>query len=204
MIDLLLAHTPDQSIPRSPRTRTASGFTCVTSCRRRTPRSRHRRKSRSRASVIWLRALLWVHTKSTRMGRSDTVRLLRARPAAAMVISRSANSPSRRSRSARWRAMPSRCSASSGARSPSISPWSRHRRASRPASFGPRPRRRSATTRCRQASEVPLAVFAIPVLPARRRRKDPGLLVPADRRGGDAGAAGEFRDPHRGSLTRQG
>ena len=94
----------------------------------------------------------WPSCACRRTGRGSDRRTrgapsVTARPAAAMVISRSSSSPSSRSRSARCRAMPWRCSATSGARSRSTAPRSRHRRARRPASSGARPRRRSDSTR---------------------------------------------------------
>ena len=156
----------------------------------------------SRAWAIWLRALLPVHRKRTRMGgASDMVASWTARTcrAASMVSRRSRISPSRVSRSARCRAMAASCWVRTSPRpsstSPASSPW-----AARPGVVGPQA---EATERHDQAQQLDVGrpVRAVAVGLSAGGRQDPLGLVPADRPRRHAGSGGQLGDVHRDDRT---
>ena len=198
-----LAARRDQSIPASARTRIVYGFTPLGSVpAEKTSKSEPPSRPRT-ASAIWLRALLPVQTKRTRIGASGMGRsflLPRARPAAAIVASRSMSSPSRRSRSSRWRAIA--CAlVGDQRREVAVDLAVLEAQPRHPAGvLGTEPEPTQADDQA-QAGEVLVGVLAVAVGLPGGRRQDADRLVPADGRRRDTGAFGEFRDLHAADRT---
>ena len=70
---IVLLVWPLMSMPISPITAMASGRTWLASVPALNAAKRSPAQARTMPSAIWLRALLWVHTKRTRVGGSPVV-----------------------------------------------------------------------------------------------------------------------------------